>query len=187
MKSEALWSRSRFVTQAGATARRIIIKVGLISAGLAFGLLDSSILLLKAFNHEYHHSHYQKPCILTKVADHLSSSLGNEADYWTNETWENSRDLTSKSPKIIFNSFDHRFQASCQCAHNQSNRCFDCEYNNWDRQAIPLEHVSHSLSCWSAFFKFFSLILNSLLSFLFLFLLLLDLRSHHWQSPDRPE
>ena len=44
-------------------------------------ILDSSLVLLKALNHEYNNFHYQNPCIFTEEADHLSSGLENEADY----------------------------------------------------------------------------------------------------------
>ena len=129
---------------------------------------------------------------MTKEAGHWSSSLENEADYWTDQTWENSPDLISKSLETISNSFGSTLQASCQCAHNHSNRCSNCQDNSWDCEPYFLKMfltlslrkcplkvlLSHSQEHQSA--------LNFLLTFLVLLLLKLVLHSHHWHSPDPP-
>ena len=119
-----------------------MVEVRLISTGLV------SAFLIESLNHEYGDSRYWRPYILTEKVDHWSCSLGNEAGYWAYETWENIRDLTSKSLKTNPNTFCNRLQASCQCAHNHPNRCSDCECNSWDYKTVFLEFVSLLVTCF---------------------------------------
>lgn len=109
---------------------------------------------------------------------------------WTNETWENFRDLTSESLKTISNSFYNKLKTLCQCPHNHFDHCPDREYNSWDCGSVLPKDVSHSLLA--------KCLLQGLLSlsqvhqavvfpeppFLLLVLLWLDLHSHHQQALD---
>ena len=134
-----------------------MVKIGLISAGMVSAFLVellcspgpfgvSSLVLLKALTNEYGDSHFEKPYISTEKADHWSSSLENEADYLTDETWKNCSYFTSKSLKIIPNSFGKRLEASCKCAHNHYNHCSTCQDISWDYETVFHEYDSHSLS-----------------------------------------
>ena len=139
-------------------------------------VLDLSLVLLKALNHEYGDSHYQKPCIWPRKLITDPAVLKMKP---TIKSMRPGRIAAILPPRVLKPSptplaTDFR---PCQCAHNHSNRCSDYHDNSWYCETVFLEHVSHSLSLSevpnsssslsfsrASIFSWFSIILSHALS-----------------------